>query len=1087
LEAENEHGATQKSVQAAHQVMLRQSWFDSPCSVGSFVHIFGNFDSRGVCIVDDKSNMIILHPDHLISATVVADSFGCMRRAVLQDRVKATGVSSAPMLYGTVLHELFQEALKINTWDSEILKQMLDEILPRHYETIADISLNLNQVHEHLIPKLVEMKAWASTFVRGAPGADNIAATRNGGQIRVSVNKLLDVEEHVWSPNYGLKGNIDATVQIVKEQDGKQTVLTVPFEIKTGKRESEAHQAQTALYTLLVSDRYDLEVTDGILYYLETSNTIHITAIRNEIIHMIMKRNELATFIRERKKLPPMLEGSKQRLCNGCYAKPACHLYHKLSEEGDGSMIEKPAVFHELVARLKLIHQRFFQKWDDLITKEESEVMKFRRELWTMLSKDREKVHRCFSEVIIAPDSTFEQQTLSKINRFQYVFVKQNSSTGFSFTESQIIVGDPIVVSDERGHFALARGYVTSIHRRQIAVAVDRRLHNSRIRKSGFNSQTNQTFSGIMEIDPQSSALVQDTTPVVYRIDKDEFSNGMAAVRNNILQIMDDKVFKAIDLRALLIEGREPQFAVSSSAELPTQSWVADMNTDQKAAVEKIMSAQDYALVLGMPGTGKTTTIAQIIQTLVAKGKSVLLTSYTHTAVDNILLKLRNAGIDILRLGVRAKIHPEVQEFAILGSDPKNSIEELKESWVNPAVVATTCLGINHPVFSHRTFDYCIVDEASQITLPVCLGPIRMAKKFVLVGDHYQLPPLVQNKEAQEGGLDVSLFKLLSDKHPDAVVSLEHQYRMCAEIMTLPNTLIYSGRLKCGTDSVATRRMDLPEKDSALSILHPHARSSAANSNRVCAYPSNCLMASILDPSQPVLFLNTDTVGDPAKDISHGSRIVNPFEARLTVAVASALLSAGLSPRELGIVTFWRSQASLLRNLIGSHGNTPSSAFGGSLPNALSEVELHTADKFQGRDKEVILVSFVRSNTEGNVGDLLKDWRRINVAITRARSKLVLVGSANTLRAAGDGTGADCLRGLVDVCSNNGWTLPVEVGVLEKHDMGALGSQIDSTGRIPRQYDAKASPKRGTISDKIIAGGRPIVRDILNDILDESI
>ena len=125
-------------------------------------------------------------------------------------------------------------------------------------------------------------------------------------------------------------------------------------------------------------------------------------------------------------------------------------------------------------------------------------------------------------------------------------------------------------------------------------------------------------------------------------------------------------------------------------------------------------------------------------------------------------------------------------------------------------MVATTCLGVNHAVFNERTFDYCIVDEASQITLPVCLGPIRTAKTFVLVGDHNQLPPLVQNVEARKGGLDISLFKLLSDKHPQSVVNLEHQYRMCEEIMTLSNTLIYDGLLKCGNQAVAKRALTVP-------------------------------------------------------------------------------------------------------------------------------------------------------------------------------------------------------------------------------------------------------------------------------------
>jgi DNA replication ATP-dependent helicase Dna2 len=138
-------------------------------------------------------------------------------------------------------------------------------------------------------------------------------------------------------------------------------------------------------------------------------------------------------------------------------------------------------------------------------------------------------------------------------------------------------------------------------------------------------------------------------------------------------------------------------------------------------------------------------------------------------------------------------------------------------------VVATTCLGINQYfrflfsflthsfIFTKRRFDYCIVDEASQITLPACLGPLRYADRFVLVGDHYQLPPLVRNVEAQKGGLDVSLFKLLSERHPRALTILEHQYRMNEDIMLLSNSLVYDGLLKCGNESVAKQVLRIPD------------------------------------------------------------------------------------------------------------------------------------------------------------------------------------------------------------------------------------------------------------------------------------
>jgi DNA replication ATP-dependent helicase Dna2 len=1067
-------------------VILRQSWFETPCTIDSFVHIIGKFNSQGVCLINNDVNMLILHPDHLVSATVVADSFGCIRRAVLQDRVKATSEASAPMLYGNLLHELFQEAMARNSWDMDILQKLLINILPRHLETLAEIGLNINQVKEYLIPRLLEMAAWADKFVRKSPHEDALVDCRNGEKSRISVNKLLDIEEHVWSPNYGLKGNIDATVQIAVEDDGKCRTLTVPLEVKTGKRVSEAHQAQTALYTLLVSDRYDIDVTDGILYYLETSKTMRVKAMRHELIHMIMKRNELACYIRERLKLPPILEPNRQRLCGNCYAQKTCYLYHKLSEKGDGSALDKKDIFQALVSPLKSVHQQFFQRWDHLITKEESEMMKFRRELWTMLSTEREKLNRCFSHVIIDPKSALEQPSTGKINRFQYSFIKQNHEVGFSFTESQITMGEPIVVSDELGHFALANGYVTHIHKNRITVAVDRRLQNARLRNRGFDPVDYQSFTGIMEVNPASSvpATADMLEPILYRVDKDEFSNGMATVRNNMLQIMDKSVFKAEDLRSLIIENKAPQFKESPNEwAIPSRSWDNEMNSDQRHAIEKVLAAEDYALVLGMPGTGKTTTIAHIIRCLVAKGKTVLLTSYTHTAVDNILLKIRNADFDILRLGVRAKVHPEVQEFAILVSEPKESLEELQEAWHSPPVVATTCLGISHSLFSQRTFDYCIVDEASQITLPVCLGPIRMAKSFILVGDHYQLPPLVQNKEAREGGLDMSLFRFLSEQHPEAVVSLEHQYRMSEDIMTLANALIYSGRLKCGNEAVAKRALALPNSEQILQSHHHPISSTATSQPHICPshLSSNCFLQPLLSPETRVLFLNTDPLDLTARDITQGNRTTNPFEAKLTTHIASTLLAAGLPAKDLGIVTFYRSQLSILRHSLRSH----------------PALELHTADKFQGRDKEAIIVSFVRSNDTGSVGDLLRDWRRVNVAVTRARSKLVLIGSERTLR-----QGGNVLKGLVDMCRAKGWVVDLPVGAVDGHvwretgnsSIGtpreAMTSSTDKRRKVLKEIDGN-SPKTPSKGPKkvvkagrdVIVGSRPVLRDILNDVL----
>lgn len=931
----------------------------------------------------------------------------------------------------------------------------------------------------------------------------------------MGINKLLDVEEHIWSPNYGLKGNVDATIQVTVNDGADSRILTVPFELKTGKRISESHFAQTALYTLLISDRYDIEVTDGILYYMETSQTKRVQAVRQELIQMIIKRNELACFVRERLKLPEMLPESQQRLCNNCYAQSTCFLYHNLAEDGTDDTIVNKGKYEELVKYLKPPDQAFFKKWHQLLTKEETEMKKFTRELWTMLSEEREKLGRCFGNVVIEPGSASELTGASKINRYGYTFTKQSASSEFSFAESQIVVGEPIVVSDEKGHYALANGYVTQVTKRKISVAVDRSLHNARTRRAGFHSHNNQDFTGALEMNNRLSATevtqVDDAEPVLYRLDKDEFANGMATARNNILQIMNDTVFKAADLRAAIVNDREPRFrSMASAVSLPSQAWLGDMNSDQRAAVEKIMAAQDYALVLGMPGTGKTTTIAHIIRALVAKGKSVLLTSYTHTAVDNILLKIRNAGFDVLRLGVIAKIHPEVQEFAILGSQQKGSLQEVQDSWCNPPVVATTCLGINHPLFTKRIFDYCIVDEASQITLPVCLGPLRMAKAFILVGDHFQLPPLVQNKEAQEGGLDMSLFRMLSEGHADAVVTLEHQYRMCEDIMLLSNILIYSGRLKCGNEAVASRSLKIPNPDALLTHHFSTTSGSTASLLRPklpCPGPSSpsCHLSNTLDPDNKVLFFNTDALLPLAAENANGNGVTNPLEGTLVTQFVHLFLGAGIPASDIGVITFYRSQLSLLRqNLKSATGSSASDRYAPA-----GGVELHTADKFQGRDKEVVIVSFVRSNNDGQVGELLKDWRRVNVALTRARSKLILVGSKKTLL-----QGGHVLKGMVDICAEKGWLRDLPVGAADGHffrDM--VGSQFDVASPVlkRRPVDAGKSPSkrpksslekrrvlgdvqlnvkkvkipanRGTVGKKVLIGNRPVMRDVMNDVL----
>jgi len=600
----------EEKTKSSKAVILRGAWFECPCAPGAFVHIIGKFDRAGHCTVDDAHNMLILHPDHLISATVIADSFSCIRRAVLQDRVKATSEASAPQVYGHILHEIFQEALKANRWDTEWFGEIVRAAAQRFLEQLYEIKVEIEQAVDHLMSKVPELQSWAELFVSAEPKPDALVKDRSGAVSTLGVNKLLDVEEHIWSPMYGLKGNIDATVQVTMKEGTDERTLLVPLEVKTGKNTTNAaHKAQTSLYTLLLSDRYDVQVAYGILYYMETSEMSRIAGIRTELMHMIIQRNELAAYlVKGRYELPPMLKN--ERLCRNCYAKVPCFTYHKLLEDGNGETSGLKEKFEEAVQHLQPAHQDFFRKWDNLLMKEETDMLRFRRELWTMTSSERERVGRCFAELVIEPGSAAELPGTQKINRYKYTLTRAPGTPSKSFTESQIVVGEPVVISDELGHYALANGYVTNIRKSRITVAVDRPLHKARTRSRHFDLEVNQNFAGIMRVEIEgavSTAPDPHGDPIVYRLDKDEFSNGMALVRSNLICMMESDVEKDIfsarplrKLRKLVVDKQPPIFIERTLKELP-ESIVkaqANLNVDQKAVIGRVMAAKDYALVL---------------------------------------------------------------------------------------------------------------------------------------------------------------------------------------------------------------------------------------------------------------------------------------------------------------------------------------------------------------------------------------------------------------------------------------------------------------------------------------------------------
>ncbi len=361
-----------------------------------------------------------------------------------------------------------------------------------------------------------------------------------------------------------------------------------------------------------------------------------------------------------------------------------------------------------------------------------------------------------------------------------------------------------------------------------------------------------------------------------------------------------------------------------------------DNNAAQNEAVQLAVGAEDFALVHGPPGTGKTYTLARMVRALVARGDRVLLSAFTNRAVDNAIEALEEQGFtDIVRVGTESGVRDDMQQYRLEQSgDPAECAGTLQ----NAQVVAATTASCGGTAMASQSFDAAVVDEAGQLTEPGTLAATTLADRFVLVGDHQQLPPVVQSDDET---LSTSLFERLIEEFPDAGVMLDRQYRMAQYIQAFASREFYDGDLRPATGAVAGQHID-DLGSVSLDALPAHLRERVA----------------FVDP-------------DGAQTGN-----TNPVEADAVADVVRAYREAGVPADDIGVIAPFRAQvAELNRRLPG--------------------VAVDTVDRFQGSSKEVIVVSFVA--TETLEGPIFEDYRRINVAMTRAKKALVLVGDADAL------------------------------------------------------------------------------------------
>lgn len=421
------------------------------------------------------------------------------------------------------------------------------------------------------------------------------------------------------------------------------------------------------------------------------------------------------------------------------------------------------------------------------------------------------------------------------------------------------------------------------------------------------------------------------------------------------------------------------------------------LNATQEEAVNKVLHAKDVAIVHGPPGTGKTTTLVEAVYETLHRENQVLVCAQSNMAVDWISEKLVDRGVSVLRIGNPSRVNDKMLSFTYerrFESHPdypqlwsiRKAIRELyarsrkgaereavrqkinslkdrateleiriNESLFSEArVIACTLVGSANRLLTGQKFGTLFIDEAAQALEAACWIPIRKADRVILAGDHCQLPPTIKAPEALRAGLGHTLMQTIVKNKPDTVSLLKLQYRMNDEIMRFSSEWFYGGMLQ-----------------SAPEVKY----------------------RSILDFDTPIEWINTEGLDCNEEFIGENYGRINKSEAELSIEQLKGYITKIGRERflderiDVGMISPYKTQVQYLRRLVRND------AFFKPYRQAIT---INTVDGFQGQERDVILISLVRANEEGQIG-FLNDLRRMNVAITRARMKLIILGDASTL------------------------------------------------------------------------------------------
>ncbi|KAM7349612.1 DNA replication helicase/nuclease 2 isoform 1-T2 [Cochliomyia hominivorax] len=1007
-ERENEN-----ALEAEAKCYLQGPWCHTKVAVDDVVSLLADWDENLQAFkVDKDQGFCVINPDNLISGTSVVGSLFCRRKAVLQDRFRGIDANNKVMVIGSLVHELLQIVLEKNLKEIKEIEKIATDLLNSQETAFMLYASQLTKADTTLevLHFVRSIHQFMQQYVE-----ENLSSSfplqKENFQGRIT--EIQDIEENLWIPQLGLKGKIDVSVKIhPRRQKGqmanfvKQQEKVVPLELKTGRATfSMEHKGQLILYQMMLS-ALGKPTETGLLLYLRETLMREIVGSRNEQRDLIGLRNDLSHYLAsfpDFQNQPNELSLPEEKFiqpfelpepishpvaCAQCaYATLCCSFAKTDSSLELRSSHPLNKVSSESISHLTAKDYEYFIKWCHLLMMEEQEARKsnFSRALWCQTPESRQEMGRAICNLKIS-----EKPIEKEESRYKHQFVlDENLNKTMENTEDIIIdltlsgfsVGDYVIVSSVK-RLAIAAGFVLELTSTTITVSLERNL---------LHNYQHQSFI----------------------IDKHDSQSGNVFNFTNLGLLLDNTERSGI-LRKIIIEKQPPSYHKVLPKIIATEGAeiLKQLNSVQRAAVLKALTTQSFMLIKGLPGTGKTQTLVAIVRLLHLMGKSVLITSHTHSAVDNLLLRLKTFKLPFLRLGSSARVNTQLKDYTetSLTADCRTEAE-LSKLYDSYQIVGVTCLGSAHAIFLHRRFDFCIVDEATQVMQPTVLRPLFFSERFILVGDPDQLPPLIRSPLARQRGADESLFQRLDCAEATSVLTL--QYRMNKTITKLANELTYQGALQCASNEVKTAvmyktiDMSFVREKWLQRVLQTHVDQSvflldtqdcSERSYNFAKTKHNATCALIETTFNEEQFPTETVTKSPTKTSKRISKYTNYCEAALVFRIVTALLNNQYDPDRIGIVAPYRAQVELLKKLALQHHDYYQAS---SEKLDFSAVEVNTVDQYQGRDKDIIIYSCSRTGSptsksieRNRDAEILEDKRRLTVAITRSKHKLILIGDS---------------------------------------------------------------------------------------------